>query len=101
MSKIVFTDVARLATNTVSRRASLTALAAASVLMGSRPIATQGAKAGKKTRRKCKRQDTQCRAFYVDVCDTNQSCTDATNTCCAYFGRCAAGEAIRCLGQLI
>jgi hypothetical protein len=56
-------------------------------------------KAGKKAKRKCKRQADQCRAFHVDICDTNQFCIDFTNECCAHFGRCAAGEAITCLSQ--
>jgi hypothetical protein len=100
MSKTRFAFVARLTTNAVSRRTSL-ALGAASLLAAARPVATDAAKAGKKAKRRCKRQADQCRAFHVDICDTNQSCTDITNECCAHFGRCAAGEAVACLNQIV
>jgi hypothetical protein len=101
MSKSRFAAVARLATDAVSRRTSLAALGAVSLLAVTRPIGTEAAKAGKKAKRKCKRQASECRAFYVDVCDTNQFCIDTSNTCCAHFGRCAAGAAIACLSQLV
>ena len=95
-----FAAVRRSATAALSRRASLIALGGAAFVSVARPRTTRAGKAGKKARRKCKRQAAQCRAAFVDICDTNQDCTDLTNVCCAYFSRCHAGAAVRCLTQL-
>jgi hypothetical protein len=93
----ILASAVRRASRAGSRRASLLALGGVAVW----PLAAQAGKSRKKAQKKCKRQESKCRAFYVDVCDTNQFCTDHSNRCCADFGRCDADAAIRCLALLV
>jgi hypothetical protein len=89
------------ATDALTRRVALLALGGATATAVAHPLFASAGKAGKKAKKKCQRQEGACRRFFVDVCDTNQSCTEHTNMCCAHFKTCDARAAIECLALLV
>jgi hypothetical protein len=84
----------------VSRRSSLLAVGGATIVASlTRPTGLSAAKAGKKARKKCKKQGKQCRQFIIADCQDSsdvQACLDRTLPCCDPFARCNAAAGFAC-----
>ena len=116
MDGTTFEPFVRRATAAVSRRASLLAVGATALApaLGG-PSLVQAGKAGKKAKKKCKRQRGQCETFIVtEVCavdgTTRQgaiggegipNCVEVFTPCCDFFAQCQAGEGLSCLNQKV
>ncbi|MGH2613988.1 MAG: hypothetical protein ACRDJC_02015 [Thermomicrobiales bacterium] len=88
-----------------SRRSSLLGLggaALAAVFTG--PAVARAGKAGKKARKKCKKQSGPCQPFVMAICERvflpgpNQDlCIEETAACCEFLGRCNATAFFDCV----
>jgi hypothetical protein len=83
-----FDDLGRCASPVLNRRLSLAALGLATLAAMNQPANAGASKAGRKARKKCKRQRGPCAAFVRADCGTNQACLDNTLPCCDLLGRC-------------
>lgn len=91
------TDAARRAGGALTRRATLLALGGAALVAA--PAAAKGgdgAKAGKKARKACKRQGEQCRRLVISICNGDPECIDGQLRCCAFFATCKAAPGFAC-----
>jgi hypothetical protein len=83
----------------ISRRASLLTLGSAALAAAaSRPREADAAKAGKKCKKRCKRQGEQCRAKTEDVCAgavDPTACREFFRPVCEALGRCNAGPLLQ------
>lgn len=110
MSENAFDRIARQTANDISRRHSLLALggAALAASLSSASVAKAGT-AGKKAKKKCKKQGPACQQFANDLCDLFfdpgtelDECIDSASDCCSPLTRCAAGEFFSCaLGVIV
>jgi hypothetical protein len=83
-----------------SRRMSFQALAAGALLgTGVAPFAAQAkGNAGKKARKRCKKQVAPCRAALEPACNpANVDCPGDVARCCQFLASCNAGEAMHCV----
>jgi hypothetical protein len=83
-----------------NRRTSLQALAAAALLgTGIAPLAAQAkSNAGKKAKKRCKKQVAPCRAALEPACDPGDpDCPGDVATCCQFLAQCNAGAAMHCV----
>lgn len=80
------------------RRASILALGAAALATVARPSPTRAGKAGKKAKKKCKRQIGQCKSSIAALCaDEPAECEKVLAPCCTSFKGCQAGAAYQCI----
>lgn len=81
------------------RRASIVALGAAALAaVVTRPSPARAGKAGKKAKKKCKRQIGQCQSSIADLCaDEPAECEEVLAPCCTSFKGCQAGAAYQCI----
>ncbi len=98
MSTRAFAAVTR-HTVAVSRRSSLVALGLASV--GATPLlAGAKGKAGKKARKKCRKQVEPCKAAFDPVCEGTmgeEECRQFASECCESLKTCNADAAMTCV----
>jgi hypothetical protein len=85
----------------VSRRASLLSLGGAALASLAAPATTAHAgTAGKKAKRKCKRQVGQCRAAWEDLCMGNPNCESDFFACCQPLARCDVAAYLTCVAAV-
>lgn len=84
---------------TRSRRASLIALASASVVaVVARRSPARAGKAETKAKKKCKRQIGQCESSITSLCTEGPAeCVEVLAPCCRSFKGCKAGPAYQCI----
>jgi hypothetical protein len=100
MTQQTLDSLARHASAPQDRRTSLKALAAAALLGASTaPLAAQAkSNAGKKARKRCKKQVAPCRAALEPACDPgNPDCPGKVAECCQFLAQCNAGAAMQCV----
>ncbi len=83
-----------------SRRASVVVLGGGALISVALPTATRAGKAGKKARKKCKRQIGICQGSVTTLCAgpltiEQETCEAAFLPCCASFKGCKAGGHLR------
>lgn len=99
MNDTAFDTLTRRASAIGNRRSSLKAIGAAGVLAAF-PLATDAGKAGKKARKKCKRQVGPCRKAFDAFCEGQmgaEECFDAAAECCGFLKKCKSGQATQCI----
>jgi hypothetical protein len=90
--------VVRQAADAVSRRSSLLALSGTVLVaaLARSELTAAKQKAGKKVKKKCRQQETQCRSFYEGFCGDNQFCLGDFPPCCVHLARCDAFAFLQC-----
>jgi len=84
----------------LSRRTSLIALGGAALSVVARPSPARAGKAGKKAKKKCKRQIGQCESSIATVCSGGPAgCEEVLAPCCSSFKNCKAGAAYQCIAD--
>jgi hypothetical protein len=83
----------------LSRRVSFIALGGAALAAAvARPSPARAGKAGKKAKKKCKRQIGQCESSIASLCTGGpEACVDVLSPCCRSFKGCKAGAAYQCI----
>jgi hypothetical protein len=116
MEGSLFDAFTRRAAAAATRRLSFLTLGASALgaaIAGSSLV--QAGKAGKKAKKKCKRQRGQCEEFFAtDFCvhrtaaaredvsaEGPVSCVDIFRPCCDLFAQCKAGEALSCINEKV
>ena len=84
----------------LTRRASIAAFGLAGLAAIS-PLTVQGKQsAGKKAKKKCKKQVGKCEDAFIAFCEGNASCLNEVEAilipCCQSLGGCNVGEFIAC-----
>lgn len=91
----------RRAARGIDRRRSLRVLGAGTLgLAAARGGSANASKAGKKAKKKCKKQGNSCRAFAQDLCaefQQGQDCVDLFTPCCASIQKCNAPAFFACV----
>ncbi|MGH2617502.1 MAG: hypothetical protein ACRDJC_19885 [Thermomicrobiales bacterium] len=105
MREHVFDEVARGTADALTRRRSLMTLGGAvlaTAMAAPRPV--QAGKNSKKAKKKCKRQEGQCVAFFENLCEQDECSPEeleAALACCSLLRTCKAGEYLECLFDAI
>ena len=101
-----FDAFVRKAGSSQNRRASLKALGAAAVVAAaSSPLAAKAGKAGKKVRKKCRKQGVPCLAFAADMCDALlpdpevAECIELFQPCCSSIQKCNGPAFFECVEE--
>lgn len=63
------------------------------------PLTAEAGEAGKKVRKRCKRQRGECRASVEEFCEGNSTCLDHLLPCREPLAICNARESTECLIQ--
>jgi hypothetical protein len=90
--------LARLVRSSANRRVSLKALGSAGLstaLLAPRTIEAKQS-AGKKARKKCRRQVGQCRAAFEAFCERSTFCFEAFSPCCEHLSTCNVTAYLTC-----
>jgi hypothetical protein len=74
--------------SSLRRRAALAGLGAFALATVQRSSGARAAKAGKKARKRCRRQRGPCEAFIESGCGTSQACLSARLPCCGDLAKC-------------
>lgn len=101
MSTDAMAAVTRGAAEAVSRRNSLLTLGGAALASGlARPVDAEAKKsAAKKARKRCKRQVSQCTAFFNELCEELECPAEQLeiiHRCCVSFQSCNVGGFLEC-----
>ena len=98
MNDQTFDGLARRAGVIRNRRASLKMLGAAALAAAiESPRRTVAGKAGKRAKKKCRKQVKQCRAFFTEFCGGSPGCEGPLLPCCGRLGRCKAAAFLECM----
>lgn len=94
------------AARSFSRRASVFGLGGAALASVALPMATRAGKAGKKAKKKCRRQIGKCQGSVTSFCAgpltiDRETCEAAFLPCCPSFKGCKAGAAYDCIGDAL
>lgn len=96
-----FADALQRPAAAVSRRGSLRVLGGAALTSAfAAPTVAVAGKAGKKARKRCKRQRGQCLASIEKFCQPKadpNACESLFTPCCEHFAACSAAKGIECL----
>jgi hypothetical protein len=89
-------EITRRAAAAVTRRHSFLLMAGASTAAAT-PLTAEAGEAGKKARKRCKRQRGACRASVEEFCAGAPGCLDHLLPCCEPLATCNARESTECL----
>jgi len=108
MTGNAFDALTRHAADGVSRRTSLLAMGGAALTAAvAKPTLTQAGKAGKKAKKKCKKQGKPCREFGEIACEAFVSppdvedCIAAANECCQSLTKCKGNQFFVCVISIL
>jgi hypothetical protein len=100
MSETAFNPITQRATASISRRNSLIAFGGTAFLASAfSPGSVHAGKAGKKAKKRCKKQRAQCVASIERFCEGEpaEQCVEPRVPCCDFFAKCAVSAGLQCL----
>lgn len=96
MSEESVYEITRRAAAAVTRRHAFLLMSGAAAAAAT-PGAAEAGEAGKKARKRCKRQRGACRESVEEFCEGNLECLDHLLPCCDPLETCNARESTECL----
>jgi hypothetical protein len=113
MNGTAFDTITLRAAAAISRRSSLLTLGGAALgVTLAAPLVAEAGKAGKKARKKCKKQVGKCKTVVAEFCSTIEAdtrsrqviasggeaeCLAVLNPCCEFLRNCSADDSTECI----
>jgi hypothetical protein len=101
MNTTAFDTLARQASATRNRRASLKVLGGAAVVAAlAAPRAASAGKAGKKAKKLCKKQVSACKKEFEKACEGAEVCL-SLGDCCDFLKNCDSARQVKCMTDIL